>query len=103
MVYNWPGAGAPAMPGGGPTLLQVFLTGADPVNPATWLRTAINPTAQGYFLTWNPRPGLTYQVQNSTNLAAWVNTGSPRFASGTNDSLYIGLGNTAYYRVRWLY
>ena len=88
---------------GGPTVLQVFLTGADPTNPATWLRTAIIHTAQGYFLTWNPQPGLTYQVQTSTNLTTWQNPGSPRFAAGTVDSLYIGLSNAGYYRVMWLH
>jgi hypothetical protein len=88
---------------GGPTVLQVFLTGSDPTNPATWLRTAIDLTAQGYFLTWNPRPGMTYQVQTSTDLTTWVNTGSPRFAAGNIDSLYIGLSNAGYYRVMWLH
>jgi hypothetical protein len=88
---------------GGPTILQVFLTGADPTNPVAWLRTAINLTAQGYFLTWNPQPGMTYQVQTSTNLTTWVNTGSPRFAAGSIDSLYIGLSSTGYYRVMWLH
>ena len=98
----WPGPDEPVAPGG-PTVLQAFLTGADPTNPATWLRTAMTSTAQGYFLTWNPRPGLTYQVQHSTNLTGWVNTGSPRFAAGTTDSLYLGLSSAGYYRVMWLY
>ncbi len=98
----WPGPDDPVAPGG-PTVLQVFLTGADPTNPATWLRTAIDSTAQGYFLTWNPQPGLTYQVQTSTDLTAWQNLGSPRFAVGTVDSLYIGLSNAGYYRVMWLH
>jgi hypothetical protein len=87
---------------GGPTLLQAFLTGANPTDPTTWLRTAVSHTAEGYFLTWNPRPGLTYQVQTSTNLTTWQNLGSPRFAQGSADSLYIGLGRVAYYRVMWL-
>jgi len=101
-MSHWPSGYSP-MPPGGPTVLQVFLTGADPTNPATWLRTAITQTAQGFFLTWNPQPGLTYQVQTSSNLTTWVSTGSPRFASGTADSLYIGLSNAAFYRVMWLY
>ena len=101
-MAHWP-ADSAAVAAGGPTVLQVFLTGADPTNPATWLRTAIISTAQGYFLTWNPQPGLTYQVQTSTNLATWVNTGSPRFASGAVDALYIGLSNVGYFRVMWLY
>jgi hypothetical protein len=98
----WPRPDEPVAPGG-PTVLHAFLTGADPTNPTTWLRTALNRTAQGCFLTWNPRPGFTYQVQHSTNLTAWVNAGSPRFAAGTTDSLYLGLSDAGYYRVMWLY
>ena len=98
----WPGPDDPVAPGG-PTLLQVFLTGGDPTNPATWLRTAIDHNAQGYFLTWNPQPGLSYQVQVSTNLTTWQNLGSPRFAVGAVDSLYIGLSRAEYYRVMWLH
>jgi hypothetical protein len=101
-MSQWPSGDAPVAPGG-PTVLQVFLTGADPANPATWLRTAMIHTAQGYFLTWNPQPGMTYQVQTSTNLTTWVNTGSPRFAAGSIDSLYIGLSSAGYYRVMWLH
>jgi hypothetical protein len=83
--------------------LQVFLTGADPTNPATWLRTAISHTAQGVFLSWNPQPGLIYQVQTSTNLTDWQNLDSPRFAVGAVDSLFIGLSDPGlYYRVMWL-
>jgi hypothetical protein len=94
----WPSAVVP-LDSGGPTPQQLFLTGANPLDPATWLRTAISSTAQGYFLTWNPQPGLTYQVQSSTNLSVWVNAGSPRFALGNTDSVYIGLGNPGYYRI----
>ena len=97
----WPKPNDPLAPGG-PTLLQVFLTGGDPTNPATWLRTAIIHTAEGYFLTWNSQPGLTYQVQTSTDLKSWANLGSPRFAGGAVDSLYIGLSRAGYYRVMWL-
>jgi hypothetical protein len=88
---------------GGPTVLQVFLSGGDPLDLSTWLRTAIISTAQGYFLTWNPQPGRAYQVQTSTNLTTWVNMGSPRFASGAVDALNIGLSKAGYFRVMWLY
>jgi hypothetical protein len=101
-MSHWSSGYALAAPGG-PTVLQVFLTGADPTNSATWLRTAINHTAQGYFLAWNSRPGLTYQVQTSANLTSWENLGSARFAVGGDDSLYIGLSHAAYYRVMWLH
>jgi hypothetical protein len=101
-MSHWPSGGTPVA-AGGPTVLQAFLTGADPANPATWLRTAINLTSQGNYLTWNPQPGLTYQVQTSTDLSTWVNMGSPRFAAGSTDSVYIGLSNAGYYRVMWLH
>jgi hypothetical protein len=98
----WPDPNDPVAPGG-PTLMQAFLTGADPTSPATWLRTALNHTAQGYFLNWNPQPGLTYQVQTSADLRVWQNLGSPRFAVGTTDSLFVGLSDPGlYYRVMWL-
>jgi hypothetical protein len=95
----WPyNVNAPLAPGG-PTLLQVFLSGGNPLDPDTWLRTALTPTAQGMFLTWNTQPGQTYQVQVTTNLATWSNWGAPRFAAGTGDSVYCGGGSAGYYRV----
>jgi hypothetical protein len=97
----WPPATAPLVPGG-PTPLQVFLSGGNPLDPSTWLRTSINPSAQGLFLGWNPQPGRTYQVQSSTNLSTWANVGSPRFAAGNVDSIYLGGNNLGYYRILWL-
>ncbi|MGH7970205.1 MAG: hypothetical protein ACREIC_15900, partial [Limisphaerales bacterium] len=99
---RWPLPNSPVAPGG-PTVVQVFLTGANPLNPATWLRTALLSTPQGYFLTWNPQPGQTYQVQSSGNLAAWSDIGAPRFAAGSADSVYVGGNNTAFYRILKLY
>ena len=96
--YNWPSPTALVAPGG-PTLEQIFLTGANPLDPTTWLRTAVVHTPQGYFLTWNPRPGMIYQVQTSPNLGDWGDQGGARFAAGTADSIFIGGSNTAYYRV----
>ena len=95
---KWPLPNSPVAPGG-PTLLQVFLTGASPLVGSSWLRTDLVNSPQGYFLTWNPRPGRIYQVQTSANLATWTNFGSPRFAAGSVDSLYVGISSTAYYRV----
>jgi len=96
--YLWPAPTA-AVASGGPTLEQVFLSGASPLDASTWLRTAVVETPQGYYLTWNPRPGLIYQVQTSLNLTEWANEGGPRFAAGASDSVYIGGNNVAYYRV----
>jgi hypothetical protein len=100
--FAWPSATAPLVPGG-PTPLQVFLTGANPTNSATWLRTAISRSAQGYFLDWNPQPGHTYQVQSSGDLRAWVNLGLPRFAAGNDDAIYLGGDTRGYYRILCLH
>lgn len=95
---KWPAPGA-AVAAGGPTVLQVFLTGANPLDATTWLRTALVHTPQGYYLTWNPQPGLIYQVESSANLTTWANVGAARFAAGNTDSVYVGGNNTAYYRI----
>jgi hypothetical protein len=100
-VYHtnfWPAASSPVAPGG-PALLKVFLSGGSPFDPTTWLQTALAKTSQGIFLNWNTQPGLTYQVQQSTNLTSWFNLGSPRFAAGTNDSIYVGGSQAGYYQV----
>ena len=87
---------------GGSTLLQVFLSGGNPLDPSTWLQTTLTKTAQGMFLNWNTQPGLTYQVQVTTNFGSWSNLGAPRFAAGTTDSIYVGGSPAGYYRVMLL-
>ena len=99
---SWPPATVPLAPGG-PSPLQAFLTGANPLDPSTWLRTSLNRTEQGYYVNWNPQPGLTYQLQYSPALNGWVNLGSPRFAAGNTDSVYVGSNNLGYYRVLCLH
>jgi hypothetical protein len=94
----WPRPGAELV-AGGPTLLQVFLSGGNPLDSSTWLRVQMQTSAQGHFLTWNPQPGLRYQVQVSTDLGTWSNLGSPRFAAGGSDSVYVGSSNLGYFRV----
>ena len=96
--YNWPFPNVP-LASGGPTLLQVFLSGGNPLDPGTWLQTALTRTSQGLFLSWNTQPGFTYQVQVTTNFTAWSNLGSPRFAAGSGDSIFVGSGSAGYYRV----
>ena len=96
---NWPAnVNAPLAPGG-LSLMQVFLSGGNPLNPATWLRTVLSNSPEGMFLSWNTQPGFTYQVQSATNLGTWTNLGSPRFAAGTTDSIFAGKGSAGYYRV----
>ena len=99
----WPAANSPVA-SGGPTLLQVFLTGGNPFDSSTWLRQTLAQTPQGLFLNWNTQPGLTYQVRVKTNLsAAWSNLGSPRFAAGTNDSIYVGGSPAGFYQIEFLH
>ena len=85
------------------TLRQVFLSGGNPLDSTTWLQQTLQQTAQGMFLEWNTQPGATYQVQAKTDLMApWSNLGSPRFAAGTTDSIYVGGSPAGYYRVTLL-
>ncbi len=98
-VANWPTNVNTPLAMGGPTLQQVFQAGGSPLDPGTWLRTSLFNTDQGMFLGWNTVPGMTYQVQTMSNLTAWANLGAPRFAAGTNDSIFVGGGAAGYYRV----
>jgi hypothetical protein len=104
--FEWPtNVNAPLIPGG-MSLMNVFLSGGNPLDPSTWLTTSMVRTSEGMFLYWNTSPGLTYQVQETTNLMTWSNVGSARFAAGTNDSVFVGGGsaglNHALYHVQLL-
>jgi len=102
-IANWPAnVNAPLAPGG-LSLMQVFLSGGNPLDPSTWLRTALSNTPEGLFLSWNTQPGFTYQVQATTNLTTWTNLGAPRFAAGTTDSIFVGKSSAGYYRILLLY
>ena len=87
------------MAAGGPSLAQIFLSGGNPFDSTSWLKTVMLQTGQGLFLNWNTQPGATYQVQSTTNFSAWNNVGAPRFAAGTTDSIYVGGQPVGYYRV----
>jgi hypothetical protein len=101
-VSQWPPATADS-DHDGMSNLQEFLAGTNPTNSASVLRTQLTGTPQGFFLSWNTQPGLTYQVQVTTNFAApsWVNLGAPRFAAGTTDSIFVGAGSpgSSYYHI----
>lgn len=93
---NWPSAsGALA---NGTTLWQVFESGGNPTNSATWLKTSV----QGMLLIWNTQPGKIYQVQVTTDFSTWTNVGGPRLAAGTSDHINMGNGAAGYYRVQLL-
>jgi hypothetical protein len=99
---KWPSANV-SLGQGGPTLYQVFLTGGNPLNSATWLQTSLQVThVQGqpvYLLHWNTQPGLTYQVQTSTDMMSWTDFQSPRFAADVTDSVSVPKNNLQYYRL----
>jgi hypothetical protein len=98
----WPPANA-ALGQGNPTPYQIFLTGGNPTNPSTWLRTSLQVTqVQGqplYLLQWNTQPGLTYQVQTSTDMKNWADYQSPRQAAESVDSIQVPKADLQYYRL----
>jgi hypothetical protein len=98
---QWPAANA-TLVSGGPTLWQIFNSGGNPTNSTTWLMTAMTRTAQGIYLNWNTQPGMTYQVQTTTDFSTWSNYGAPRFEAGTSDSVFLGNSSPGYYRVQLL-
>jgi len=100
-VYHtnfWPSVTVPLEPGG-PTLMQVFVSGGNPLDSSTWLVSTLTQTGQGMFLSWNTQPGFTYQVQVTSNFTSWSNVGAPRFAYGSTDGLNVGNGSAGYYRI----
>jgi hypothetical protein len=94
----WPSANADS-DGDGANNAKEFSSGTNPTNAASVLNVNLVRTQQGMFLNWDTQPGLTYQVQVTTNLTSWSNLGSPRFAAGTSDSIFVGNAPIGYYRV----
>jgi hypothetical protein len=94
---DWPSATCRWHPAGQPDQCgQVFERRESAGSQHLAANDADGQTSQGMFLSWNTQPGLTYQVQVTTNFTSWSNLGSPRFASGTNDSIYVGGGAAGY-------
>ena len=100
-LSKWPSATADSDADGMGTM-QEFLSGTIPTNAASVLQVQLARTAQGMFLNWATQPGQTYQVQATTDLKTWSNLGSPRFAAGATDSIYVGGSSAGYYRVTLL-
>ena len=94
----WPAIGS-RVAEGGPTVLNAYLSGADPHDPSTWLTAQLVRKPLGAQLMWNSQPGLIYQAQVSADLKTWVNLGGPRFAADHTDSVTVGGNALSYYRV----
>ena len=97
-LYYGPKPGAwPANPfldpaGDGNTVYAAFLSGTNPLDPSTALRTHLVADGGQLRLNWNVQPSMIYQVQSSASLgntAVWTNLGPPRFAAGAGDSVII--------------
>jgi hypothetical protein len=96
---NWPLASADS-DGDGASNLAEFLAGTDPTDSASVLKVEISPREQGLYLQWRTTPGSYYQLQATSDFAAWTNVGPARFAPSTSDSLPVeGPGQPKYYRV----
>lgn len=100
---NWPPGNFNLVPGG-LTVLQAFQQGNNPLDPSTWLRSKVVRTPQGTFLNWNTQPGYVYQVECSLDVVNpnWTAVGAPRYAAGTNDSIFLGLTSKSYFRIKRL-
>lgn len=96
--WTWPQPGIDS-DNDGASNLNEFLAGTNPNDSNSVLKVRLQPTSQGLFLNWNTQVGLMYQVQESTSVNVWSNVGGPRFASGLTDSMYVGGGSSAFYRI----
>lgn len=80
-----------------------FLAGTDPMDANSVLKVRLQPTAQGLFLNWNTEPGLMYQIWSAAAPGGvWSKVGSPRFAAGAIDSLFVGGSAAGFYRIERL-
>ena len=64
------------------------------------IRVSIVAAGPGVRLSWNTKPGCTYQVQRSANYSTWVNEGVARVAAGYSDFVDIAASTSlTVYRV----
>jgi len=85
---DWPKADMDS-DGDGATNLEELLAGTDPVDATSLLSTEVVTTPTGMHLRWNTQPGGVYQLQVSTDVSSWFDTGAPRLAVEGFDSVSI--------------
>jgi hypothetical protein len=62
--------------------------------------TAMGVNGDNFVITWNSEPGANYQVQASTNLADWADTGVSLTGTGDTMTWANAISNAAsYYRL----
>jgi len=89
--------------GDGASNKSEFLAGTNPNDANSVLKVRLQATSQGLFLNWNVQPGLMYQVWSaSAPTGPWAKVGSPRFAAGTVDSMYVGGNAAGFYQIERL-
>ena len=95
----WPAPSADS-DGDGVSNRDEFLSGTNPTDALDRLKVQVQPTGQGLLLTWSSHAGGIYQLQSSTDLKSWTNSGGYRFAASTTDSVIVrDLPSSAYFRV----
>lgn len=97
-VFLWPSPYEDS-DGDGASNYSEFLAGTDPTKSASVLMTRLETTPQGYYLHWNTVPGRIYQIQQAPDFTTWSDLGGPRFAAGSEDSIYVGGGDGGAFRV----
>lgn len=96
---KWPASNVDS-DGDGMSNFEEFLAGTNPLVETSVLKTQLTVDPLGRRLSWNTQPGFVYQVQSSVDFLEWTNSGSPRYAAGTNDSTLVNMNNgTAYFRI----
>ena len=99
---DWPLASVDT-DGDGVSNKDEFFQGTDPADANSVLKVRLQASNQGLFLNWNTEPGLMYQVWSAVLPGgAWNKVGTPRFAAGNVDSIYVGGNPAGFYRIERL-
>jgi hypothetical protein len=101
-IFAWPAPYADT-DGDGVSNKDEFFQGTDPTDANSVLKAQLQASSQGLFLNWNTEAGLMYQVWSTASPGGtWSKVGSPRFAAGAVDSLYVGGNPAGFYRIERL-